>query len=168
MVTRTNTPRNTKHRTTARYEASTLTYKDALGNPVFNHKVEQVLRAITTTDCSLLNVYSTGENIQWDFIGDDYAAVNIGTGYTDTHGTIHYKFRPETNSMLALLRLNGNVLLQALSSSRLDGGLVTISTKDGGLITPYCVLLDVAYQAVFNYDVLVAEYNTARKQVQYG
>lgn len=153
MVTRTKPHNNVKQRTTKRYEASTLTYKDYIGNPVFNHKVEQVVRALlvyvdVVQDSSLYNPSAVGTSLTCDLrvMNPDS---HLCIGKADHTG---YKFYPETNALLASLGYNANVLLYTLSTVKdLEGQYVLTATKCGALyITPDALML-CAYDLVFNY-----------------
>lgn len=154
MVQRTNTPRNTKQRTTKRYEASTLCYKDYLGNPVFNHKVEQVLRAligheeILKTEGELYNPSAVGYNLTCDLRVSDPES-HIVIGIADHRG---YRFTPTTNSLLISLGYNPNVLLYTLCCAKDTQGIhKTLGTTEGKLVTSPEALMLCAYDSVFNY-----------------
>lgn len=162
MVQRTNTQHSGKHRTTKRYEASTLCYKDYLGNPVFNHKVEQVLRAVLSPldilrDSSCYNVSAVGANLTCDLrVSDPSSYVFVGTA--DHKG---FRFTPTTNSLLISLGYNPNVLLYTLCCAKDNTNAhTTRSTDSSELISTVQTLIVCAYDLVFNYKEAYRHYIT--------
>ena len=162
----TNPQRNNKQRTSKRYVPSTMSYKDYIGNPVVNHKVEQVLRSVIDAELclqfpDLVNIDSTGgtfyHELQWL---DDVDCICVGIA--DERG---YRFTPSTNSLLIRMGYNPNVLLYSLCCAKDSTGNVTVGSK-GSLLTKAEALVLCAYDLVFNYDnayKLYQEYRVKHK-----
>lgn len=145
---------------TTRYQRSPMTSKDYIGNAIFNHKLEQVIRVLTCTHditsygCHwYMNVSAVGYNILCSMqSGNDLEMFQIAV--SDTDG---WKFTPTQNSYLIRLGIKPKVLLLALCNARVNGVMATIA-QGNKVLTPYCVLLETARLALTDYETLVKEY----------
>ena len=131
-------------------------------NPVTNHKVEQLLRAVlypqyvypTEYDITVLNshLHVAAEYAQVLTEQKDLDTLQIGTA--DEYG---YRLAPETNSWLIRNGIKPNAFLLALSQVQVEG-IPAMLERDGKLYTLFCALYGVAYEAVFQADVMNEQY----------
>lgn len=139
-----------------------------IGNPITNHKVEQLLRAVLyptqlfdTADnhahpegieCfSLTHVYSDCGQIITEQKDLDFVQV----GYADEYG---YRLAPETNSWLIRNGIKPNAFLLALSQVQIEG-VPALLSRDGKLYMVFCALFVTAYEAIFAGKNLNNEYS---------
>lgn len=151
-----------------------------IGNPVINHKVEQVLRAIiygyTVSDIA-------GAGGQYLSEGDSILKVSaVGdstfTLYTPEQvlqiGKLTRKgsaLNAEANSALAVLGFNGNAVLHWLSRMRIVDDLTGFAdvciVNDGEFIyTTYGALANLARDVVFNRELILKTYHGATGYVR--
>lgn len=116
-------------------------------NPVTNHKVEQLLRAVLFpkdifwgAEPTPLHVFA--KNVQVLTDQKDLDTLCIGTA--DEHG---YRLAPETNSWLIRNGIKPNAFLLALNQVQIEG-IPAMLERDGKLYTLFCALYGVAYEAV--------------------
>ena len=143
-------------------------------NPVTNHKVEQLLRAVgfpeelyTTLvpvegvglcvgNSELLAVYAERAQVLTE--QKDLDTVCIGTA--DEYG---YRLAPETNSWLIRNGIKPNAFLLALSQVQVEG-IPAMLERDGKLYTLFCALYGVAYEAVFQAQEMNKQYTQYTKR----
>lgn len=137
-------------------------------NPVTNHKVEQLLRAVgfpeelytklvpvegvglCVGNSELLAVYAERAQVLTE--QRDLDTVCIGTA--DEYG---YRLAPETNSWLIRNGIKPNAFLLALSQVQVEG-IPAMLERDGKLYTLFCALYGVAYEAVFQAQEMNKQY----------
>lgn len=136
-----------------------------IGNPVINHKVEQIVRAIVLgayagTECTFgsLAVYSQNNNLQSMY--EPSSIINVGT---DEGG---YSFTPTTNSALIVLGYNPNAVLFRLNSTVVEGVAALASTPDGRLIAPLAAVVAVAYECSYygTYKGVLRDYEQYKRE----
>lgn len=125
-----------------------------IGNPITNHKVEQLLRAV----CYNKLIYRTAGQVyakQGQLITEqkDLDLVQVGTA--DEYG---YRLAPEANSWLIRNGIKPNAFLLALSQVQVEG-VPALLSRDGKLYMVFCALFMSAYEAVFAAKNLNTEYN---------
>ena len=143
-------------------------------NPVTNHKVEQLLRAVGFPDelytklvpvegvglcvgnSELLAVYAERAQVLTE--QKDLDTVCIGTA--DEYG---YRLAPETNSWLIRNGIKPNAFLLALNQVQIEG-IPAMLERDGKLYTLFCALYGVAYEAVFQAQEMNKQYTQYVKQ----
>lgn len=138
-------------------------------NPVTNHKVEQLLRAVlvcnkaslfntdpNTKGYNLISVYA--RNAQYITAQKDLDTLCIGTA--DEYG---YRLAPETNSWLIRNGIKPNAFLLALNQVQIEG-IPAMLERDGKLYTLFCALYGVAYEAVFQAQEMNKQYTQYVKQ----
>lgn len=123
-------------------------------NPITNHKVEQVLRAVCFPDLifnhDVLIVHARNEQL---ITGQqDLDFVQVGTA--DEYG---YRLAPETNSWLIRNGIKPNAFLLALGQVQVEG-VPALLSRDGKLYMVFCALFMSAYEAVFAAKNLNTEY----------
>lgn len=132
-------------------------------NPVTNHKVEQLLRAVLypahivnynehlgVQGDNWLGVYA--QNAQVLTEQKDLDTLCIGTA--DEYG---YRLAPETNSWLIRNGIKPNAFLLALNQVQIEG-IPAMLERDGKLYTLFCALYGVAYEAVFQAQEMNKQY----------
>lgn len=138
-----------------------------IGNPVLNHKVEQILRAIlvgadSETKHSVfeyLAVYATHHQLQ-DMLASAHHTIHIvGTAVGG------YSFTPETNSALIVLGLNPSAVLFRLNQTVINGVIALADTK-GELVAPFSAVLAVAYECSYSgtYKLVQADYEKYKRE----
>lgn len=131
-------------------------------NPVTNHKVEQLLRAVLHPSIvfdevnPVLDVYAERAQVLTE--QKDLDTLCIGTA--DEHG---YRLAPETNSWLIRNGIKPNALLLALSQVQIEG-IPAMLERDGKLYILFCALYGVAYEAVFQAQEMNKQYIQYVKQ----
>lgn len=138
-------------------------------NPVTNHKVEQLLRAVLYPHylypsafdhqadyVSPLQVYATNSQVLTE--QKDLDTLCIGTA--DEYG---YRLAPETNSWLIRNSIKPNAFLLALNQVQIEG-IPAMLERDGKLYTLFCALYGVAYEAVFQAQEMNKQYTQYVKQ----
>ena len=137
-------------------------------NPVTNHKVEQLLRAVgfpeelytklvpvegvglCVGNSELLAVYAERAQVLTE--QKDLDTVCIGTA--DEYG---YRLAPETNSWLIRNGIKPNAFLLALNQVQIEG-IPAMLERDGKLYIMFCALYGVAYEAVFQAQEMNKQY----------
>lgn len=126
-------------------------------NPVTNHKVEQLLRAVLFpkdifwgSEPTPLHVFA--KNVQVLTEQKDLDTLCIGTA--DEYG---YRLAPETNSWLIRNGVKPNAFLLALNQVQIEG-IPAMLERDGKLYTLFCALYGVAYEAVFQAQEMSKQY----------
>ena len=136
-------------------------------NPITNHKVEQLLRAVLYPH----NVYKTpnGRNSSLLAVRAECAQVIteqqdldvLCVGIADEAG---YRLHPETNSWLIRNGIKPNAFLLALNQVQIEG-VPALLADDGKLYTLFTVLYRLAYDALFHTDAFNNAYTVyARKR----
>lgn len=132
-------------------------------NPVTNHKVEQLLRAVLFpkdifwgSEPTPLHVFA--KNVQVLTEQKDLDTLCIGTA--DEHG---YRLAPETNSWLIRNGVKPNAFLLALNQVQIEG-IPAMLERDGKLYTLFCALYGVAYEAVFQAQEMNKQYTQYTKR----
>ena len=133
-------------------------------NPITNHKVEQLLRAVLYPDyvfpcesdhqqdyASALQVYARNE--QLITIQQDLDTLCVGIA--DEAG---YRLNPETNSWLIRNGIKPNAFLLALNQVQIEG-VPALLADNGKLYTLFTVLYRLAYDALFHTDAFNDAYN---------
>lgn len=131
-----------------------------VGNPITNHKVEQLLRAVLYPedtfctshgqDSGLLAVHATKHQV----ITDQQDLDAICVGIADEAG---YRLHPETNSWLVRNGIKPNAFLLALNQVQIEG-VPALLADNGKLYTLFAVLYRLAYDALFHTDAFNAAY----------
>lgn len=131
-------------------------------NPVTNHKVEQLLRAVLHPSIvfdevnPVLDVYAERAQVLTE--QKDLDTVCVGTA--DEHG---YRLAPETNSWLIRNGIKPNAFLLALNQVQIEG-IPAMLERDGKLYILFCALYGVAYEAVFQAQEMNRQYTQYIKQ----
>lgn len=131
-------------------------------NPVTNHKVEQLLRAVLHPSIvfdevnPVLDVYAERAQVLTE--QKDLDTLCIGTA--DEHG---YRLAPETNSWLIRNGINPNAFLLALNQVQIEG-IPAMLEREGKLYILFCALYGVAYEAVFQAQEMNKQYTQYVKQ----
>lgn len=126
-------------------------------NPITNHKVEQLLRAVLYpkdifwgSDTTPLHVFA--KNAQVITEQQDLDVLCVGTA--DEYG---YRLYPETNSWLIRNGIKPNAFLLALNQVQIEG-VPALLADDGKLYTLFTVLYRLAYDALFHTDAFNSAY----------
>ena len=132
-------------------------------NPVTNHKVEQLLRAVLFpkdifwgSEPTPLHVFA--KNVLVLTEQKDLDTLCIGTA--DEYG---YHLAPETNSWLIRNGIKPNAFLLALNQVQIEG-IPAMLERDGKLYTLFCALYGVAYEAVFQSQEMNKQYTQYTKR----
>ena len=126
-------------------------------NPVTNHKVEQLLRAVLHPSIvfdeanPVLDVYAECAQVLTE--QKDLDTLCIGTA--DEYG---YRLAPETNSWLIRNGIKPNAFLLALNQVQIEG-VPALLADNGKLYTLFTVLYRLAYDALFHTDAFNDAYN---------
>lgn len=136
-------------------------------NPVTNHKVEQLLRAVIYPRM-MFNPMLESNGYPLNLIGactqqvlteqKDLDTLRIGTA--DEYG---YRLAPETNSWLIRNGIKPNAFLLALNQVQIEG-IPAMLERDGKLYTLFCALYGVAYEAVFQSQEMNKQYTQYTKR----
>ena len=126
-------------------------------NPITNHKVEQLLRAVLYpkdifwgSGTTPLHVFA--KNAQVITEQQDLDVLCVGTA--DEYG---YRLYPETNSWLIRNGIKPNAFLLALNQVQIEG-VPALLADDGKLYTLFTVLYRLAYDALFHTDAFNSAY----------
>lgn len=123
-------------------------------NPVTNHKVEQLLRAVLYPDflytAPLLEVHAECSQVLTE--QKDLDTLCIGTA--DEYG---YRLAPETSSWLIRNGIKPNAFLLALNQVQIEG-IPAMLEREGKLYILFCALYGVAYEAVFQAQEMNKQY----------
>ncbi len=136
-----------------------------IGNPVFNHKVEQVVRAVATAEpFEVLNINARNAALS-DGVSFDLNELHSIGIYRGDKVQLH----PEAVSALATLGLNAGAFLYHLGGCRLvddlTGQKLEVIVHDKGYIyAPLGVLIQVARDVVFNHEVILANYLASKPE----
>lgn len=131
-------------------------------NPVTNHKVEQLLRAVLHPSIvfdevnPVLDVYAERAQVLTEQKDLDTLCIGIA----DEHG---YRLAPETNSWLIRNGIKPNAFLLALNQVQIEG-IPAMLERDGKLYILFCALYGVAYEAVFQAQEMNKQYTQYVKQ----
>jgi hypothetical protein len=126
--------------------------------PIYNHKAEQIVRAIVLND-PFADLTTTGANrgsVHFNMPMGELVPIGVVKGRTAV-------FNPSTNSALAILGYNGNAVLSWLGGMRrvdeLTGEQCEVIVNDGEQIyTTVGVLLLLAKDCVLNREAVLAAY----------
>lgn len=137
-----------------------------IGNPVVNHKVEQIVRAIlvgASLDVEFLfkslNADVTCHTLQTEYASAHHTVLKVGTALGG------YSFTPETNSALIVLGLNPSAVLFRLNQTVINGVIALADTK-GELVAPFSAVLAVAYECSYSetYKLVHADYEKYKRE----
>ncbi|WEM05726.1 hypothetical protein [Acinetobacter phage vB_AP_P1489] len=126
------------------------------GNPIYNHKVEQVLRAVLFPEALVIqtplnNVYALSGGFTYNQQPTDHVRV----GKSTVRG---WCFEPTTNSFLIRLGIKPSALLLRLAQQHLNG-VMLLREQGDDLFIPFAALYQAAYLAVFKPELLNKELN---------
>lgn len=126
--------------------------------PIFNHKIEQLARAIVAENPiqEITRTNTTHSSISFNFPLGDLVVIGNVKGNTAV-------LRPESNTALAILGYNGNAVLAWLGGMRavdeLTGQATEVIVNDGEFIyTTIGVVLQLAKDLTFNREAVLAAY----------
>ncbi|CAL4861356.1 hypothetical protein BRC2024_EJDNWAKA_CDS_0034 [Acinetobacter phage vB_AbaP_Fanak] len=127
-----------------------------IGNPIYNHKVEQVIRAVALGEFSVLrdiglNTTAVGGGFTYHQQPTDH----IRVGKSTVRG---WCFEPTTNSFLIRLGIKPSALLLRLAQQHLNG-VMLLREQGEDLFIPFAALYQAAYLAVFKPELLNKELN---------
>ena len=131
-------------------------------NPVTNHKVEQLLRAVLHPSIvfdevnPVLDVYAERAQVLTE--QKDLDTLCIGTA-----DELGYRLLPDTNSWLIRNGIKPNAFLLALNQVQIEG-IPAMLERDGKLYTLFCALYGVAYEAVFQAQEMNKQYTQYTKR----
>lgn len=131
-------------------------------NPVTNHKVEQLLRAVLHPSIvfdevnPVLDVYAERAQVLTE--QKDLDTLCIGTA-----DELGYRLLPDTNSWLIRNGIKPNAFLLALNQVQIEG-IPAMLERDGKLYILFCALYGVAYEAVFQAQEMNKQYTQYVKQ----
>ena len=137
-------------------------------NPITNHKVEQLLRAVIYP-CMVFNPMLESNGYPLNLISARNAQVIteqqdldvLCVGIADEAG---YRLHPETSSWLIRNGIKPNAFLLALNQVQIEG-VPALLADNGKLYTLFTVLYRLAYDALFHTDAFNSEYTAyARKR----
>ena len=136
-------------------------------NPVTNHKVEQLLRAVLYPRM-MFNPMLESNGYPLNLISackqqvlteqKDLDTVRVGTA-----DELGYRLAPETNSWLIRNGIKPNAFLLALNQVQIEG-IPAMLERDGKLYILFCALYGVAYEAVFQAQEMNRQYTQYIKQ----
>ena len=131
-------------------------------NPVTNHKVEQLLRAVLHPSIvfdevnPVLDVYAERAQVLTE--QKDLDTLCIGTA-----DELGYRLLPDTNSWLIRNGIKPNAFLLALNQVQIEG-IPAMLERDGKLYILFCALYGVAYEAVFQAQEMNKQYTQYTKR----
>lgn len=157
-VSRTHKPKSNNH-----YVRDRFNNLQWIGNPITNHKVEQLLRAVVLPDyvfptCYDLTVLGSHLGVvanMGQLITEQKDLDFVPVGYADEYG---YRLAPETNSWLIRNGIKPNAFLLALSQVQVEG-VPALLSRDGKLYMVFCALFVTTYEAIFAGKNLNDEYS---------
>ena len=131
-------------------------------NPVTNHKVEQLLRAVLHPSIVFDEVNPVlGVHAEYSQILTEQKDLDtLCVGVADEHG---YRLAPETNSWLIRNGVKPNAFLLALNQVQIEG-IPAMLEREGRLYILFCALYGVAYEAVFQAQEMNKQYTQYVKQ----
>lgn len=132
-------------------------------NPITNHKVEQLLRAVlypayifpTCYDVTVVGSHLGVAANMGQVITDQKDLDVLCVGIADAGG---YRLHPETNSWLIRNGIKPNAFLLALNQVQIEG-VPALLSDNGKLYTLFTVLYRLAYDALFHTDAFNEAYN---------
>lgn len=145
-----------------RYVPNRFNNLEWIQNPVTNHKVEQLLRAVLHPSMifyvgnPVLDVYAECAQVLTE--QKDLDTLCVGTA--DEHG---YRLAPETNSWLIRNGIKPNAFLLALNQVQIES-IPAMLEREGKLYILFCALYGVAYEAVFQAQEMNKQYTQYVKQ----
>ena len=160
-----NTQRNTRNAKPAANHYVRDRFNDLqwIQNPITNHKVEQLLRAVLYPNdvfpceydhqqdyVSVLQVHARNAQL----ITEQKDLDTVCVGIADAAG---YRLHPETNSWLIRNGIKPNAFLLALNQVHIED-VPALLSDDGKLYTFFSVLYRLAYDALFHTDAFNAAY----------
>ncbi|UPT53526.1 hypothetical protein EPabB_7 [Acinetobacter phage vB_AbaP_EPab_B] len=125
-----------------------------IGNPIYNHKVEQVLRAILLGDSVLGGLHNVAAKAG-GFTYNQQPTDHVRVGKSTVRG---WCFEPTTNSFLIRLGIKPSALLLRLAQQHLNG-VMLLREQGDDLFIPFAALYQAAYLAVFKPELLNKELN---------
>ncbi|QHS01494.1 hypothetical protein APK116_07 [Acinetobacter phage vB_AbaP_APK116] len=125
-----------------------------IGNPIYNHKVEQVLRAILLGDSVLNGLHNVAAKAG-GFTYNQQPTDHVRVGKSTVRG---WCFEPTTNSFLIRLGIKPSALLLRLAQQHLNG-VMLLREQGEDLFIPFAALYQAAYLAVFKPELLNKELN---------
>jgi len=152
-----NTQRNTRNAKPAANHYVRDRFNDLqwINNPITNHKVEQLLRAVlypsqVFSEISVLGVHARNAQV----ITEQADLDTVCVGIADASG---YRLHPETNSWLIRNGIKPNAFLLALNQVHIED-VPALLSDDGKLYTFFSVLYRLAYDALFHTAAFNAAY----------
>lgn len=124
------------------------------GNPIYNHKVEQVLRAVLLGDAVLNGLHNVAAKAG-GFTYNQQPTDHVRVGKSTVRG---WCFEPTTNSFLIRLGIKPSALLLRLAQQHLNG-VMLLREQGEDLFIPFAALYQAAYLAVFKPELLNKELN---------
>lgn len=125
-----------------------------IGNPIYNHKVEQVLRAVLLGDSVLNGLHNVAAKAG-GFTYNQQPTDHVRVGKSTVRG---WCFEPTTNSFLIRLGIKPSALLLRLAQQHLNG-VMLLREQGEDLFIPFAALYQAAYLAVFKPELLSKELN---------
>ncbi|UVD33020.1 hypothetical protein [Acinetobacter phage vB_Ab4_Hep4-M] len=125
-----------------------------IGNPIYNHKVEQVLRAVLLGDSVLNGLHNVAAKAG-GFTYNQQPTDHVRVGKSTVRG---WCFEPTTNSFLIRLGIKPSALLLRLAQQHLNG-VMLLREQGEDLFIPFAALYQAAYLAVFKPELLNKELN---------
>ncbi|CAL1776823.1 hypothetical protein BRC2024_KVFYQCYK_CDS_0046 [Acinetobacter phage vB_AbaP_Fishpie] len=125
-----------------------------IGNPIYNHKVEQVLRAVLLGDSVLNGLHNVAAKAG-GFTYNQQPTDHVRVGKSTIRG---WCFEPTTNSFLIRLGIKPSALLLRLAQQHLNG-VMLLREQGEDLFIPFAALYQAAYLAVFKPELLNKELN---------
>ncbi|CAL1777260.1 hypothetical protein BRC2024_AWKCSVWU_CDS_0052 [Acinetobacter phage vB_AbaP_ABW132] len=125
-----------------------------IGNPIYNHKVEQVLRAVLLGDSVLNGLHNVAAKAG-GFTYNRQPTDHVRVGKSTVRG---WCFEPTTNSFLIRLGIKPSALLLRLAQQHLNG-VMLLREQGEDLFIPFAALYQAAYLAVFKPELLNKELN---------
>ena len=133
-----------------------------IGNPITNHKVEQLIRAVlyptyvfpTCYDVTALGSHLGVAATHTQVITEQQDLDVLCVGIADEAG---YRLHPETNSWLIRNGIEPNAFLLALNQVQIEG-VPALLSDNGKLYTLFTVLYRLAYDALFHTDAFNSAY----------
>lgn len=127
-----------------------------IGNPIYNHKVEQVLRAVLLPEALLTQAPINNVNaLSGGFTYIQQPTDHVRVGKSTLRG---WCFEPTTNSFLIRLGIKPSALLLRLAQQHLNG-VMLLREQGEDLFIPFAALYQAAYLAVFKPELLNKELN---------
>lgn len=164
MAKKPNKTRKSNHYVTDRF--NDLKY---IGNPIFNHKLEQVCRSVLFpeqifSDADYQLNYKLAVSARHaQVLTEQHPLDVVAVGLADAYG---YRLHPATNSWLIRNGIKPNVVLFHLSILKLEGAPVLVEDR-GRLYVPFAALHHVLHGILFNKQLFVDQYNAYIRKYGY-